>query len=88
MARSNDLVLRNRRSPLSIAEHPRHALRFRGRSFLALVLAPEAPLAGWMEELDSWNAKSPGFFLARPVILDLSAGPVEVRTVLSERIAR
>jgi septum site-determining protein MinC len=77
MARSNVLVLRNRRPPLSIAEHPRHALRFRGRSFLALVLAPEAPLADWMAELDSWNAKSPGFFLARPVILDLSAFTIE-----------
>lgn len=77
MARSNVLVLRNRRPPLSIAEHPRHALRFRGRSFLALVLAPEAPLADWMAELDSWNAKSPGFFLARPVILDLSAITIE-----------
>ena len=30
-----------------------------------------------MAELDSWNAKSPGFFLARPVILDLSAITIE-----------
>ena len=27
-------------------------LRFRGRSFVALVLAPEAPLKAWMEGFD------------------------------------
>lgn len=58
---------------MSIAERPRHALRFRGRSFLALVLAPEAPLADWLADLDTWTAQSPGFFLTRPVILDLTA---------------
>ena len=77
MARSNDGVLRNRRSPLSIAEHPRHALRFKDGPSWRSCSRPESPLADWMAELDSWNAKSPGFFLARPVILDLSAITIE-----------
>jgi septum site-determining protein MinC len=48
------------------------ALRFRGRSFLALVLAPQAPLEGWLGELGAWSEKSPGFFADRAVLLDLS----------------
>ncbi|MCP8940715.1 septum site-determining protein MinC [Alsobacter sp. SYSU M60028] len=62
---------------MSIAERPRHALRFRGRSFLALALAPEPPLADWMADLDAWSDKSPGFFVSRPVVLDLSALPID-----------
>jgi septum site-determining protein MinC len=48
------------------------ALRFRGRSFLALVLSPCAPLAAWLAELEAWTDRSPGFFADRAVILDLS----------------
>ena len=47
-------------------------IRFRGRSFLALVLAPELPLSGWLEDVDAWSARSPGFFLTRPIVLDVS----------------
>jgi septum site-determining protein MinC len=49
----------------------RHAIRFRGRSFLALVLAPARPLDAWLDQLDHWTARSPGFFIGRPVVLDL-----------------
>jgi septum site-determining protein MinC len=49
----------------------RHAIRFRGRSFLALVLAPARPLDAWLDQLDHWTARSPGFFVGRPVVLDL-----------------
>lgn len=51
---------------------PRNAIRFRGRSFLALVLVPEDPLEAWMKELDDWNKRSPGFFRGRPVVLDVA----------------
>ena len=53
--------------------HPRMKIRVRGRSFLAFVLAPEAPLDAWLAELDLQLARSPGFFDARPVIIDLAA---------------
>ncbi|WP_369345740.1 septum site-determining protein MinC [Asaia prunellae] len=46
-------------------------IRARGRSFLALVLSPEAPLVSWLEGLDNQIARSVGFFSGRPVILDL-----------------
>lgn len=48
------------------------ALRFAGRSFLAFVLAPEAPLADWLDDLDASMRRSAGFFAGRPVIIDLS----------------
>jgi septum site-determining protein MinC len=59
------------------AAQTRKPLRFRGRSFLALVLAPEPPLEEWLVELDEWNKRSPGFFRGRPVVLDLSALPLD-----------
>lgn len=55
------------------AVRPRPTLRFRGRSFMALVLAPEPPLEDWFAELDGLIRRSPGFFIGRPVVLDVSA---------------
>ena len=46
-------------------------IRVRGRSFMALVLSPEPPLAGWLQGLDAQLGRSPSFFAGRPVILDL-----------------
>jgi septum site-determining protein MinC len=57
---------------VTIAVRPRPALRFRGRSFLALVLAPEVPLRDWLEDLDAVSERSPGFFSGRPIIADVS----------------
>jgi septum site-determining protein MinC len=51
---------------------PRHSIRFHGRSYHAMVLAPEPPLADWLAELDTWLERSPGFFFGRPVVLDLA----------------
>ncbi|MGQ7791022.1 septum site-determining protein MinC [Faunimonas sp. B44] len=51
----------------------RQSLRFRGRSFLALVLAPEPPIEAWFVEIDALGKRSPGFFRGRPVVLDVSA---------------
>lgn len=55
---------------------PRMQIRVRGRSFMAFVITPEPPLAHWLGELDGQMARSPGFFEARPVVIDLiSVGP-------------
>jgi septum site-determining protein MinC len=48
-------------------------IRVRGRSFMAFVVAPEPPLDTWLAGLDAQMARSPGFFEARPVIIDLVA---------------
>jgi septum site-determining protein MinC len=58
--------------PVTIAVRPRNAFRFRGRSFLALVLSPEAPVAKWLGEIDAWLLHSPGFFAGKPLVLDLA----------------
>lgn len=46
-------------------------IRFRGRSFLALVLQPEAPLDDWLQEFDLLRNRSPSFFINRAVVLDV-----------------
>lgn len=48
------------------------AVRLRGRSFLALVLSPEQPFADWLLELDDLARRSTGFFLGRPIVLDVA----------------
>ncbi len=52
---------------------PRSAMRFRGRSYMAFALAPEPPIADWLGEIDAWIRSSAGFFVGRPVVLDLAA---------------
>ena len=49
------------------------AMRFRGRSYMAFVLTPEPPIADWLSELDDWIRSSTGYFVGRPVVLDLSS---------------
>jgi len=48
-------------------------IRVLGRSFMAFVLMPLLPLDEWLAELDAQMTRSPGFFNARPVIVDLGA---------------
>lgn len=55
-----------------IQSRPTRAIRFRGRSFQALALCPEAPFEGWLQELDRWLERSPGFFGGKPVVLDVT----------------
>ena len=62
---------------VNVAIQPRKSLRFRGRSFMALVFAPGAPLEEWFRELDEWCKKSPGYFTGRPIILDVAALPLD-----------
>ena len=63
------------------ASPPRASMRIRGRSFIALVLAPEPPIARWLTELDAQIQRSPAFFNDRPVIVDLSNLPGEGRNL-------
>ena len=75
----------------AIAVRPQPSIRFRGRSFMAFVLAPVPPIASWLTELDNWSRTSPDFFVGRPIILDLAAAPLvepgisELITTLGER---
>jgi septum site-determining protein MinC len=59
---------------LSNVAHARtSSLRFRGRSYLAFVLAPEPPIADWLAELEKSVRGSAGFFVGRPAVLDLAS---------------
>jgi septum site-determining protein MinC len=49
-----------------------NSIRFCIRSYIAFVLAPQAPIIEWLAQLDNWTRNSPGFFAGRPVVLDLS----------------
>jgi septum site-determining protein MinC len=51
----------------------RQLIPMRGRSYVAFVFCPIVPVAGWLEEIDATLARSPGFFVGKPVVLDLSA---------------
>jgi len=44
----------------------------RGRSFLALIIAPEAPLDAWFAALDQHLGRAAALFAGRPVIVDLA----------------
>ena len=48
-------------------------VRMRGRSYVAFVFAPVVPIVDWLSEIDATIARSPGFFVGKPVVLDLSA---------------
>ncbi len=52
-------------------------IRLKGRSFLALVLTPEQPFDAWLARLDNLAAGSAGFFLGRPIVLDLAGLDLE-----------
>lgn len=47
-------------------------IRLKGRSFLALALTPELPFEDWLVRLDDLASRSTGFFMRRPVVLDIS----------------
>jgi septum site-determining protein MinC len=53
-------------------ETSRQLVRLRGRSYVAFVFSPTVPIVGWLEEIDTTIARSPGFFAGKPVVLDLS----------------
>lgn len=55
------------------AEAVRPLIRLRGRSYVAFVFSPVVPIADWLAELDVTLKGSPGFFVGKPIVLDLSA---------------
>ena len=57
----------------AIAKATRQPVRMRGRSYVAFTFCPVVPIAGWLEEIDATLARSPGFFVGKPVVLDLSS---------------
>ena len=58
---------------------PPPVVHVRGRSFMALALAPEPPLAAWFVELDEHLAGTAGLFANRPMVVDLSLAAAEGR---------
>jgi septum site-determining protein MinC len=56
---------------MAIASEVSSTFQVCGRSFLAFVLKPEPPVGRWMEEVDRWLARSPTFFAAKPVVMDV-----------------
>jgi septum site-determining protein MinC len=57
----------------AVAPPVRQMVRMRGRSYVAFVFSPVVPIVDWMAEIDATLARSPGFFVGKPVVLDLSA---------------
>ncbi len=62
-------------------------IRLKGRSFLALALSPELPFEDWLARLDDLASRSAGFFLRRPVVLDvdgLDINRADLRDLVSQ----
>jgi septum site-determining protein MinC len=62
-------------------------IRLKGRSFLALALSPELPFEDWLARLDDLAARSAGFFLRRPVVLDIDGLDID-RSELRELVGQ
>ena len=57
---------------MSLALAASSGIRLAGRSFLAFVLEPMPPVAGWLDDLDAVARQSLAFFANRPVVLNLA----------------
>jgi septum site-determining protein MinC len=55
------------------ADSTRQLVRLRGRSYVAFVFSPVVPIVDWLGEIDNTLARSPGYFVGKPIVLDLSA---------------
>jgi septum site-determining protein MinC len=53
-------------------EPTRQLVRLKGRSYLAFVFSPVVPILEWLDDIDATLARSPGFFVGKPVVLDLA----------------
>jgi septum site-determining protein MinC len=62
-------------------------IRLKGRSYLALTLTPELPFEDWLVRLDDLAARSAGFFLRRPIVLDVEGLEID-RPQLKELVAQ
>ncbi|MCU4181525.1 septum site-determining protein MinC [Bosea sp. BH3] len=66
-------------------------IRLKGRSYLALTLTPEQPFEDWLVRLDDLASRSAGFFLRRPVVLDVAGLDIdraELRELVTKLTAR
>lgn len=83
----NRLVIGNQKLTKipKVLTEPR-SIRIKGRSFLALMLSPELPLDDWLTRLDDLAARSAGFFLERPIVLDVAELDID-RSQLKELLA-
>jgi len=63
-------------------------MKFKGKSFIAIVLSPELPFSDWLQEIDRIILRSPGFFIDRPIILDVRGSkiPIEELAQLLEEL--
>ena len=76
---------------MSVQSASRKSIRFRGRSYLAYMLTPEPPVYDWLADLTGWISQAPGYFVGKPVILDLSAVTLSnsaIVQLVSELLAR
>lgn len=67
------------------------SIRLKGRSFLAVVLSPDLPFDKWLDKLDDLAKRSAGFFLERPVVLDvtdLDVNRKQLKALLAELAER
>ncbi|MVA80897.1 septum formation inhibitor MinC [Agrobacterium vitis] len=67
------------------------SIRIKGRSFLAVVLSPDLPVDNWLERLDDLASRSAGFFLGRPVVLDVAELAIsrdELKALIAELSSR
>ena len=83
--------LKNKRVVMSVQSASRKSIRFRGRSYLAYMLTPEPPVYDWLADLNGWISQAPGYFVGKPVILDLSAVTLSTSAIvqlISELLAR
>lgn len=74
----------------SVLTQPR-PIRLKGRSFLALSLSPELPFGDWLARLDDLAARSTGFFMRRPVVLDIAGLEIDraqLRDLVEQLAAR
>jgi septum site-determining protein MinC len=62
-------------------------IRLKGRSYLALTLTPELPIEDWLVRLDELAGLSAGFFLRRPVVLDVEGIEID-RATLRDLVAK
>ncbi len=69
-------------------------MKFKGKSFIAIVLSPEPPYQDWFKEIDRIIARTPGFFIDRPIVLDVRGTKIPIEDLetlldgLSERSVR
>ena len=55
------------------ADPTRQLVRLCGRSYVAFVFSPVVPIVEWLAEIDATLARSPGYFVGKPIVLDLAS---------------